>query len=165
MHVFATNSGQQWEVCIDVAAVKRVRALLSLDLYGLVDNGATGLNELLSDPVRFVDTIYVLCRVQADRLGVSDEAFGQSLGGDSLAAAADAFLEELIDFFPDSKARANLRRLMVKGREVADRVAAAAERTIAEFDPETVARTLIASSGNAPGISASTPPPSPSATS
>ena len=43
--------------------------------------------------------IYCLIKPQADKLGVTDEQFGQSLGGDAVLAAQTAFYEELVDFF------------------------------------------------------------------
>ena len=70
MRVFKDNAGRSWTIAIHVAAVKRVRGLLSLDLYSLLDERFAGLAKLLADPVDFVDVLYVLCKDDADRLGI-----------------------------------------------------------------------------------------------
>ena len=156
MHSFKDNSQRDWEVTIHVAAVKRIRALLGIDLYGLVDDGFQSLASLVSDPVRLADVLYCLCKEQADQLGVSDEDFGRGLAGDAITEAADAFVEELIDFFPDARARAGLRKAIDAGRKVRDRVLSHAENLLAAIDPQIEADKWINSSGNLPESSEST---------
>lgn len=165
MHVFRDNAGRSWPVAINVAAVRSCRGLLGLDLYGLVDDQFAGLGALLGDPCRLVDVLYVLCRDEAARLGVSDEDFGRAMAGDALEHAADAFLAELADFFPNPRVRAGLRQVVEKGRRVRDLMLDHAESLLAGLDPDSEARRLIASSGGSRGSSASTPAPSPSASS
>ena len=105
MKAFQDNAKRTWLVTINVAAVKRCRALVGVDLYGLVGGGFEALKSLLADPVQLVDTLYVLCKAEADRQGITDEAFAEALGGDALDAATQAFVEELVDFFPDPRVR------------------------------------------------------------
>jgi hypothetical protein len=163
MHRFVANDQRSWEITINVAAVKRVRGLLQIDLYGLVDDGFQSLGKLVSDPVTLADVLYCLCKDQADKLGVSDEDFGRSLAGDAIARAADAFVEELIDFFPDARARESLRKAIQAGKTVRDKVLAHAETMLQAIDPEIEAQKWINSSGNLPESSAATPDLSPSA--
>lgn len=163
MHSFKDNGGRAWVLSIHVAAVKRVRALLGVDLYSLVDDRFEGLSKLLGDPVALVDVLYVLCRDEAEKLGVSDEDFGRGMGGDAIQHAADAFLEELADFFPDPRVRAGLRKVIGASRTVKDRMLDRLEATLDAIDPEAVARTLSGSHGSAPASSASTRAPSRSA--
>ena len=70
MQSFKDNAGRVWVVQIHVSAVKRVRAIVGLDLYSLVDDRFQGLAKLLSDPVSLVDVLYVLCKDEADRAGM-----------------------------------------------------------------------------------------------
>jgi hypothetical protein len=161
MHVFKDSNGRDWAVTINVAAVKRVRGTLDVDLPGLV---GVGLGELMQDPVKFVDVLYVLCRPQADTAGVSDEQFGAAFGGDTLERAAEAFVEELIDFFPAPR-RGPLRALMAKSKAIDENVTRRLTERIDALDPErpeTWGRPPGNSSGGTPGPSASTPAPSPS---
>jgi hypothetical protein len=161
MRIFKDNVGRDWTVAINVAAVKRCRGLVGVDLYALVDGGFDGLSRLLGDPVQFVDTLYVLCKQEADARGVSDEDFGRGLGGDALGAATDAFLEELTDFFPDPRVRAGLRRVLATARTVRDRMLDRMDLALDAIDPDAEATRLTGSSGNWPESSASTPAPSP----
>ena len=100
MHTFTDNAGRTWTVAINVAAVKRVRGLVNIDLYKLVDDGFKPLGELVADPVQLADVLYCLCKDEADARNVSDEDFGRALYGDAITLAAEAFVEELIDFSP-----------------------------------------------------------------
>jgi hypothetical protein len=165
MHTFTDNAGRTWTVAINVAAVKRVRGLVGIDLYKLVDEGFKPLAALIADPVELADVLYCLCKDEADAKNVTDEDFGRALAGDAITLAADAFVEELIDFFPDARARASLRKVVTAGKKVRDKLLDHAETLIEKLDPEREANGLIASFGSSRASSASTPAPSPSATS
>ena len=156
MHSFVDNSRRTWEVTINVAAVKRIRGLLGIDLYALVDDGFKSLSKLVSDPVTLADVLYCLCKDQAERQSITDEDFGRALAGDVITQAADAFVEELIDFFPDARARASLRKAIEAGKAVREKVLNHAEKILDSIDPETEGQKWINSSGTWPASSAST---------
>jgi len=156
---WVTTRGREWIITIHTTAVKRCRALVDVDLYGLVDEGFKGLGKLFSDPVKFVDTIYVLCKDEADARGISDEDFGRAMAGDAIGNANAAFCEELADFFPDPRIRAGLRKVIDATRKVTDSLMKDMERQIENIDTEVVAKKLIALSGNSRESSASTPDP------
>jgi len=162
MHTFTDNAGRTWTVAINVAAVKRVRGLVNIDLYKLVDDGFKPLGELVADPVQLADVLYCLCKDEADARNVSDEDFGRALYGDAITLAAEAFVEELIDFFPDARAREGMRKLSAAGKKVKTRLLDYAEKILDQLDPEAEAQKLIASFGSSPESSGSTPAPSPS---
>lgn len=162
MHTFLDNAGRTWIIAINVATIKRVRGLVGIDLYGLVDEGFQALAALLDDPVRLADVLFCLCKDEADKASVSDEDFGRALAGDAIARAADAFVDELVDFFPDARTRASLRRVIEAGRQVRQRVLDQVEEALATIDPDREASALIASSGGSPVSLVSTPGPSPS---
>ena len=157
MHSFVDNSRRTWEIAINVAAVKRIRGLLGMDLYALVDDGFKSLSKLVSDPVTLADVLYCLCKDQAEKQSISDEDFGRALAGDAITQAADAFVEELIDFFPDARARASLRKAIEAGKTVRDKVLSHAEKILDSIDPETEAKKWINSSGTLPESSVVTP--------
>jgi hypothetical protein len=162
MRTFTDNAGRVWTVAIHAASIKRVQGLLKVNLYKLIDDNFKGLGELLADIIQLVDVLYCLCKEEADAKNVSDEDFGRALGGDALYRATDAFLEELIDFFPDPRARSNLRKLLAEGRKVRGRMMDRAEQVLASFDADREANKLLRSFGIAPESSESTPAPSPS---
>ena len=157
MHSFVDNSRRTWEVAINVTAVKLIRGLLGIDLYALVDDGFKSLSKLVSDPVTLADVLYCLCKDQADRQSITDEDFGRALSGDVITQAADAFVEELIDFFPDARARASLRKAIEAGKTVRDKLLSHAEKILDSIDPETEAKKWISSSGTWPESSVVTP--------
>ena len=160
MHSFVDNSQRTWEVAINVAAVKRIRGLLGIDLYSLVDDGFKSLSKLVSDPVTLADVLYCLCKDQADKQSITDEDFGRALAGDAITLAADAFVEELIDFFPDARARTSLRKAIEAGKTVRDKVLSHAEKILDSIDPETEAKKWINSSGTWPESSVAIQAPS-----
>ena len=163
MKTFKDNADRVWTVAINVAAVKRVRGTLDIDLYGLVAGGGSKLGELLADPITLVDVLYVLCKAEADAASVTDEDFGRAMAGDTIQHASDAFVAELIDFFPDPRVRAALLKVTEAGRKVRDLMMTEMEARAAALDVASLARTLTASSGDSPEFLASTPDPSLSA--
>jgi len=162
MRQFADGQGRVWALRIDVAQVKHVRGVLGRDLVALIDGGVGELGRFLSDPVAVVDTLYALCQQQAKRDDVSDEDFGRALGGDVLQAAAEALVEELLDFFPDRNLRVVLRKGTRKAREAMERLLSEEAAAIDALTVEEVVSRVRGpgpSSGDAPASSASIPTP------
>ena len=100
MKSFTDNMGRAWTLVVNVATVKRVRALCGVDLNSVIEvedgkPSAKLLERLSSDPVLLVDVLYAVCKPECDRLGVSDEDFGSAMAGDSVDAATQALLELL----------------------------------------------------------------------
>lgn len=165
MHTFADNLGRTWYVAVNVATIRRVRGALDVDLYQLVDDGMQALGRLVADPVRLADVLYVLCKDDADAKNISDEDFGRALAGDAITSAAEALVEELIDFFPDERSRAALRRVIAAGREVRAKLLTHAETMLESLNPDECASSLINSWTKSRASSASTLAPSRSANS
>jgi len=142
MHPFKDTKGRDWQLEITVAAVKRVRSLTGVDCYKLIDDKLQPLVDLMGDPVRLCDVLFALVQRQAQQQGLTDEDFGAALGGDVLGAAAEAFVQELVDFFPDPRVRKALAGALAKGRTVQglllDRAGAELEAVV----PEKVAARL-----------------------
>lgn len=104
MKTFQDNQDRQWEVELNVDALKRVRGALEVDLLTVMDGGEDSLLErLVADPVLLCDVIFVLCRPQAEKKKISDEDFGRAMAGDAIDAATTAFLEEVVNFFPRAR--------------------------------------------------------------
>ena len=157
MQTFVDNSNRAWTVAVTVTGVKRVRAALGIDIPSLIENGSEGLGKLLGDPVAIIDVIYVLCRDQAEKLGITDEQFGEAMAGDAIQGACNAFLEAFADFFQEPRVRAGIRKMLVLSRKVTDLAMSEMTKTLESVDVDQEARKLIASFGTAPGSSESTP--------
>lgn len=124
MKTFKDNAGRSWTVAVNVAAIKRVKGLLDVNLMEAVEGDL--LEKLSTDPVLLCDVVYAICKPEADTQGVTDEQFGQAMAGDAIQHATTALLEELIDFFPLAKRRV-LHKALEKLRTVEARAAAYAE--------------------------------------
>ena len=126
MQTFRDNAGRTWAVSVDVAAIKRVRALAGFDLLSVMDGKA--VDRLIADPVILCDVLCAVCRPDAERLGVTDEDFGRAMAGDAIDHATQALLEELVSFCPNPRDRKRLRKFvttmwttMEKARDVLER--------------------------------------------
>lgn len=148
---FADTAGRKWVVSVTVADLKRVRQETDVELGKLpVDK----LAELMADPERFVDVLWVLVQDQAAKVGVTPEQFGRSLGGDALEAADRAFWRAWADFCPRQT-----RRLMLG---LAEKAEAERERAVDRALEELAKPTSNGSATNSPGVPASTPTAGPS---
>jgi len=169
MKTFTDSTGRAWSLAINVDAVKRVKALVNVDLLETVEGKL--IERLVADPVLLCDIVFCLCKPQADQLGVSDEDFGRAMAGDAIEAATAAMLEELVDFFP-SRRRALLTKAVGKFKALQETVLTAAEARLdsglieqrlaaelAALDAEITATLLPPGgpSGNSPASSASPP--------
>ena len=159
MQSFTDRHQRKWHIEINVALAKKVRALLGVDLYRLVENDFAKLQELLRDPITLVDVIYVLCKEQADALKLTDEQFGAGLAGETVTNAADAFLEAFINFSQDQRMGRLLRSRKAKGTAAVDILLTEAEQKLERLTPEWMAQELREKSGSSPAPSESTPGP------
>jgi hypothetical protein len=170
MHTFTDNAGRAWCIEVNVGAIKRVRDLAKVDLANFDAKSPDYVFAKLADPVALVDSLWVLCSDQANRIGVGQDAFAASLGGDALEAAHEAVLECLADFSPGPR-RAAMRAMMKNMREAQVILLTRAMKTLDAPDAaERMADMLVRLAGtgsnsptNSPASSASTPTPSPSA--
>lgn len=123
MKTFSDNSGRVWTVTVNVAAIKRVRALCNVDLNSIVEIKDDKpemelLERLASDPVLLVDVLYAVCLPECEKKSVSDEDFGSAMAGDAIEHATNALLDEIIDFFPEAK-RQILKKILSASRRFA----------------------------------------------
>lgn len=130
MRAFTDNDGRQWVISITIGSLKRVRALAGIDLMGIVDPRSGVLERLAADPCVLGDAIFAAIKPAADELEVTGEEFAEALAGDALAAATEAFIEAVVDFFPDARGREALRALMAAGKERSEQIAAAAMEAV-----------------------------------
>ncbi len=164
MTTFADKSGRRWELTIHVGSIARVKAHTDVYLPALYDDGFRPLTAFLGDVIAVANVLYVLCLDQAEAAGVSQEQFGCLLVGDVFEAAVEALCDELAGFSP-KHLREPLRKVLEKARRLADLAETRAVTLLDGLDPAELLERSIASSGNAPASSRSTPPPSPSGSS
>jgi hypothetical protein len=125
MKTFADNAARTWAITVNVAAIKRVRELLAVNILEIADSKGKLLERLVEDPCLLCDVLWCLVKPEAEAKGISDEEFGRALGGDALDQATDALLTEIADFFPRSR-REVLRRILKKLSTLQDKASALA---------------------------------------
>ena len=162
MKTFTDNASRTWTVAINVTSIKRVKDTLDVNLLEAIEGHL--LERLVSDPVLLCGLLFVLCKPEADAQQVSDEEFGQSMGGDAIDRATTALLEELVDFFPSGK-RGVLASALVKLKHLETRAIEIATERLESPQLAAHLEALLSapgdSFGNLPDNSDSTPGRSP----
>lgn len=102
MPTFKDANGREWVVKLDAPTIADVRSELSIDL---IDPKGASFLTLSDDPVSLVNVLWVICREQAQRAGLTDRQFGEALVGDPIEAAAGALCSAICDFFPQQRRR------------------------------------------------------------
>lgn len=166
MRNFKDNQGRSWQIALNVYEMKRIRAILGIDLVNVITLSKDGavkvdlVDRIANDPCLLVDILWVLVETKAKELGVSDVDFGRSLAGAAIEEATKAFLDELVDFFPGAK-RLFLGKAVSLAREYAGEMTATLEKALADPEVNRRIRESINSSPSSLESSASTQVPSP----
>jgi len=147
MKLFKDTEGREWTVNVNVATIKRVRDLVDVDLLALADGELFA--KLISDPVLLCDTVFAVCKPEADKKGIVDTDFGESMSGDTIEAATNALLEEIVNFCPSRQGRENLNRILTATNKTMAKVhEKIGEKIDTELDQ--LLENVIDSFGNAP---------------
>ncbi|HOQ06094.1 MAG TPA: hypothetical protein PKY88_12875 [Anaerohalosphaeraceae bacterium] len=155
MKEFIDSTGRKWVLSLTIDAVKRCRDLLNINLLEPEKGDPPLLTRIGTDEILFCDLLYCLCKPQLDQAGITDEQFGQALGGDAIRSASHAFYEEMIDFF-QKRGRSDRAKAVAKQRQVIDLAVRTIEQTLDAVDLETeVVKALGSVSTNSPGSSGS----------
>ena len=134
MHAFKDAAGEDWLLQINVGAIKRVRALLGVDLLALEQGAPPLITRLGTDVILLCDVIFVLLKPQADALGITDEQFGAALEGEAILNAQTAFYEELESFF-QSLGRIDVMVALQKQRAMIDAAMMVVQKQLELVDP------------------------------
>jgi hypothetical protein len=159
MRKFQDTRGRTWLLAIHAPAIKRVRALLGVDLMEAAGSGL--LTRMGMDVVLLVDVLYALCEPQAREMGVGDVEFGESLDGDAIDAATDAFLDELMGFFR-KRPRLLLKRSLERGAQLMEMGLTKAGQALESGRLDEAL--ALASTDGTPGASSTSAPASPAST-
>ena len=130
MKIWKDAEGHTYETKITVAEIRDVKTELGINLMDI----ATGdlLQKISEDVILLCDILYVINRSQAKEYGIDDVQFGRNLYGDALEDATHAFVEEMINFFPNQRTRQLLTKAMTKGQERMDKALDLAEKSLEE---------------------------------
>lgn len=109
MKTFKDTKNRTWEVVINYGSIKRIKDLLGVNILDLIylddetNLDVSLLNKYAEDIILLIDTLYCICKPQADALGISDVEFGESFSGEEAGKALNALVEETINFFQEPK--------------------------------------------------------------
>lgn len=159
MHSFKDNAGRAWNLEINVLVCQQLKAAHGFDVYALLDDGMKKLAELVSNPVHLAEVLCTLIKGQLAALGVTPEQFFAALAGDVLDAAAQAFVDEVLDFFPERATRQIHKKAILKAKELQAVMVSRAEKELESLDLEDTARKLSGQSTASPGSAVLTPTP------
>jgi len=132
MKVFSDSQATEWQIDLNAATLRRVQALLGLNLTQPHEQDASGqtLGErLVRDTMLLVDVLWAVCKPQAEGLGINEEAFASRLGGGALRAAKSALIEDWSDFF-QSLGQTEMAEALNKTLEMQTAIGAAALKQI-----------------------------------
>lgn len=99
MPTFKDTAGREWSVEITFGTVKRVKALLAIDLMEPQEGTPPLITQLGTDVQKLIDVVWVILKPQADQASVTVDEFIEALGGEASIAATDAFWERWENFF------------------------------------------------------------------
>ena len=103
MRVFQDAKSTEWTIDLNASTLRRVQALLSINLTLPNDKdavtGQTLGERIVRDTMLVVDVLWAVCKPQAETLGLTEEQFAERLGGGTLRAAKTVLIEEWADFF------------------------------------------------------------------
>lgn len=120
MEVFQDRTGRDWEIQLTVGGVMRVKAHCQIDIGDVISfaGGKTSgvLERLGEDSELLCKTIWMMCEKQAASAGISQEDFFDLLDGESVENAAQALIDEIINFSRPAQ-RKVLRKLRELSRE------------------------------------------------
>lgn len=157
MASFTDLKGRRWTVALNVQKVREVRDRLDVDLVNLERSGA--LQQLIVDPVRVCDVLYLVCREECRERNIDDAQFGESLAGECFGDAVDALMEAICDFFPP-RVGTLVKATAARVREAQDYLLDKQLDLLESLDvAQLVQQTLGNASGTSPAKSESTPSP------
>lgn len=127
---FKDDLGHEWTVDITVSTLKRVRLLVNGftfdDLISTpakqtqkeLEAAVQPLRDFLDDTVRFSEVLYAILKPQAEAKSLTHEQFDDGFVGHAIGLAKEAFLQALMDFFPQAPKRMMTRGLMEEAKRM-----------------------------------------------
>ncbi len=99
MKTFTDGMNRSWTLTLNVAAVRRIKATVGIDLCDLHSGEKPLVLRLANDLALLFDVLAELARSQWEASGLTPEQFEAAFDGAGVQSAADAFWGELADFF------------------------------------------------------------------
>ena len=137
MKTFKDKAGRNWTISINIAAARRLRDTLNVDLLQPEVGDPPLLTRLGTDEILLGEVLCCLLSDQFETHGVGEDDVLAAFDGDTLLAAQTAFYEDLADFFR-GRGRTDRARAVARQAEMIAATVARVEKKIAEIDIDEV---------------------------
>lgn len=145
MAKFSDASGRDWTFSITVDSAKTIRDDVGLDIMSIKD--VDQFAEIVGgDSWAVLDAVALLCEPSFERHGVTAKTFFESLDGDAVESAVKAFVEAVIDFFPQRRREA-LKTLLAKFEAIEAAAVKRLKTEIETADADQLAETIVSTLG------------------
>lgn len=131
MKRFIDATGKQWEIDVHLESIERVKSSRGIDLTKLFADEMRLINQLSEDHATLAEVLWEL----QTSPGADRSEFIRGLRGDALEAGFKALLDDVIDFFPNSRQRKICRETVEKLWQTVEAVQSQAETELAKFNP------------------------------
>lgn len=98
MASFTDKAGRRWVLDLTAGDLRRVRVQTGVELGKLLAKPEQLAGVLFGDVLTFGEVLWVLLAAQAERAGVSDDAFADAFDRPTVTAAALAVVDAVADF-------------------------------------------------------------------
>ncbi|MFA5424524.1 MAG: hypothetical protein WC374_11780 [Phycisphaerae bacterium] len=161
MRSFKDRMGMEWQIEITIGTSIEFKDRLGLDLdaseqiccphckHLLYEEN--GLLKVSNNSNLLFKALYVACEAQAIERNLTAKAFYALFSDDSITSANRAFIEALIDFFPNARRRESLTRLVESLRAIEEKNLDQSEKAADRLEEMLTAPEPDADSGNASG--------------
>jgi hypothetical protein len=117
MHEFRDTKGRPWQLEVNVDTIEQVKIDCGINLLDVADPSSNLMQELIAFPPLLAKLLFSSMADQAKTKEVDDREFRRSMNGDTLQAAHDALIDEIILFSPKHR-QSLLQAVRDKNREV-----------------------------------------------
>ena len=113
MSSFFDRDGREWRCEFTMQTVKEMQSELGIELGELLKHRFTKLIELMDDPRKYIDWLYLVLRPQIEASEMDEIAFCRSINGDAYEESQKSMVLGLADFCP-SHQRQLMKQLVAK---------------------------------------------------
>ena len=138
MKSFTDKTGESWDLDLNIGAAMRLKSRLDIDIENAVTFDKSNnpedvslLERIAEDSILLFNVIFILCVKQVQDRKLTQEQFAERFTGDTIEAATDALLDEIVNFSRPAK-RIVLQRLRQISKEYSDRAGKQLDQVLAD---------------------------------
>jgi hypothetical protein len=150
MRTIKDSQGREYRFEITPLSIERVREIVGVNLYALLENEMALFRELETDIGKTIKILYVLCCRQDTTPTMPESDFWRAFVGQALGNAIEAFFDEYLDFFPNRRVAETLQKAMSKAKETRSILLDEANQNLDKNDAASLAKTLKTKFGGSP---------------